>query len=318
MAGGSVRLRLREVVLRGREGMEPVDLALLASSTLVLLGDRRSVAPDLVGVIGGVDSPASGRVLVGREMVPVGSRRGRELTAYVPLGGGRQGGSDMTVSGYLSLGAAAAGLGRRESREVTAQMLEWCSLRGIADERLGDLGSDDLYRVRFAASCMALPRVMVLEGPVPFDVHPLVSDLCESGCTVVVSAPGVEYIPSSTERVALCTGEGIETVVGYRELVQATAGLVRVRVGFFPSLSRSVLDRLPGATNLLAEEGGFSFHHRSIAAAVTDLVNIARANSRSLVRLEVLPPSPPELAEQFRRSAEPEEGELFCPEDLDT
>jgi len=294
----------------------PVDLAVLAGSTLVLLGDSDTVAPVLASMIAGRRRPVSGRILVGEQLAEVGTREARDLVGMVdrecPLP------PDVTVRAQLSLAAAAAGHRRSESAEIVRQTAAWCSLDEALDRRVGDLDEVDRYMVGFAAVCMSGPRLLVLQGPFPVEVHRLLSELCDGGCAVVVAVPGVEHAPRSADRIALCTATGVERVIRFQELVEACSDLTRITVRFLPSLPRPVMESLPGSRDIVAVEGGYSFHHGALSAAVTSLVNLARANSRTIVGLEMRPPSPSEIV--FHLCALPDDGatDLFCPDDLDT
>jgi ABC-type multidrug transport system ATPase subunit len=294
----------------------PIELAVLASSILILLGGEDTVAPRLAQMMAGRMRPASGRILVGESLVEVSTREARDLIRMVdreftcPPG--------MTVRAQLSLAAAAAGSRRAESAEIVGHLASWCSLENLLDERVGDLAPVDRYLVGFAAACLPVPRVLVLQGPFPVEVHRLLSELCDGGCTIVAAVPGVEHVPRSAERIALCSEDGVFMVLRFQELTEACSNLLRLTIRFLPALSRGVMESLPGARDIVAVEGGYSFHHDNLSTAVTNLVNLARANSRTIVGLEMRPPSVAEIASHLCAAQDDREADLFCFEDLDT
>jgi hypothetical protein len=293
----------------------PIDLAVLASSILVLLGGEDTVVPRLALMIAGRMRPASGRILVGESLVEVGTREARDLVkmvdrefAYPP---------GVTVRGQLALAVAAAGYKRADSAEIVGNLASWCSLGDLLDELIGDLTPVSRYMVGFAAACLPLPKVLVLQGPFPVEAHRLLSDLCDSGCTIVAAVPGVEHAPRSAERIAICSEDGVATVIRFQELSEACSDLMRLTIRFLPALPRVVMESLHGARDIVAVEGGYSFHHDNLSTAVTNLVNLARANSRTIVGLEMRPPSPAEIASRLSAAKDDREADLFCPEDLD-
>ncbi len=57
----SVQLSTEELYLTGKSD-EPLELAVLAGSMIVLLGDERTIAPDLALILAGRKPPFSGRI----------------------------------------------------------------------------------------------------------------------------------------------------------------------------------------------------------------------------------------------------------------
>lgn len=294
---------------------EPLDLAVLAGSTIVLLGNDKTIAPDLALILAGRKAPASGIIRLGNDNLDIRSHNARGRVEYVsryfscPAG--------MTVSGHLSLASAAAGYSRKDTRDVLSQLYKWCSIEDCTDEKVNELSPDDRYLTAFAAACLPIPDVFVLQGPFPEKLHPLLGDICQGGCAVIASLPDVHCIPQSTDRIAICDSDDVRQIVRLGELSDACSNLMRLHVRFIPALPRAVMESLPGARNVLAMDGGYEFRHTGLSTAVTNLVNLARANSRQIAGLEVRPPSNSELVEYFTPDDEPGEADLFCAEDLD-
>lgn len=293
----------------------PIDLAVLAGSILVLLGGGETIAPRLASMIAGRLRPASGRILIGRSLVEVSSREGRDLVRMVdrefacPPG--------VTVRGQLSLAAAAVGRKRAETLEIVGQLAAWCSIEDLLDEPVTQLDPTARYLVGFAAACLPVPSVLVLQGPLPVEAHRLLAELRDGGCTIVVAVPGVEHAPRFAERVAVCSEDGVSAVVRFQDLAEACSDLMRLTIRFLPALPRAVMESLSGAKDIIAVEGGYSFHHDNLSTAVTNLVNLARANARTIVGLEMRPPTPAEIASHLCAVQDDREADLFCPEDLD-
>ncbi|OPL17869.1 MAG: hypothetical protein AVO35_08300 [Candidatus Aegiribacteria sp. MLS_C] len=301
--------------LRVRDGSrEPLDLALLAGSMLVLLGGPDTVAGDLCRVLAGRSSPFSGRVLLGDgNGQPLEKGAGANVQ-YVPEDFTCPPG--MTLLQHLELSAAAAGHRRKRAGEMIPQVLEWCSLEDFANSRVRRLPGGTRYMAAFAAACLSIPSVMVLQGPCPPELHPLLEEFCRGGGAVVVSVPGLEFIPRSADRIALCDVNEVRRILRFGELASTAARLMRLRVRFFPALPRDVMESLPGARDIVAVSGGFEFVHGGLSAAVTNLVSLARANSRQIAGLEVRPPSIKAILNHLNLDEDTGEADLFCGEDL--
>jgi len=310
----SVQLSTEELYVTGKSD-EPLELAVLAGSMIVLLGDDKTIASDLALILAGRKSPASGRIHLGDDNLNIKNHIARRRIEYVPCNFSCPEG--MTVSEHLSLAAAAAGYSRKDTGEILSQLYNWCSLEPCKDEKVNNLLPDDRYLAAFAAACLPVPDVLVLQGPFPDRLHPLLENLCQGGCAVIASLPEIQYIPQTTERIAVCDSSDVKKVVRLQELSDACSILMRLRVRFFPALPRAVMESLPGAKDIVAIPGGYEFHHPGLSAAVTNLVNLARANSRQIAGLEIKPPSNSELVEYFTVDDEPGEVDLFCTEDLD-
>ncbi len=310
----SVQLSTEELYITGKSS-DPLELAVLAGSMIVLLGDDTTIAPDLALVLAGRKSPASGMIHLGDDNLDIESHNARDRVEYVSCNFSCPPG--MTVSGHLSLASAAAGHSRKDTRDILSQLYTWCSLENFIEAEVNGLSPGDRYLTAFAAACLPIPDVFVLQGPFPDKLHPLLEDLCQGGCAVIASLPQVHYIPQSTDRIAICDSDDVRQIVRLQELSDACSILMRLHVRFFPVLPRAVMESLPGARNVLAIQGGYEFRHPGLSAAVTNLVNLARANSRQIVGLEVKPPSYSELIEYFTADDEPGEADLFCAEDLD-
>ena len=310
----SVLLSTDELRVR-RVSKEPLDLAVLSGSMLAILGDGTTVAPDLALVLSGRRPPATGRVLLGESGMEPGSGETRGMVEYVP--GAPVFPAGVTVFRHLYIAAAAAGHRRKDTGDILQQLMVWCSLEKHSESPVAELPPDIRYRTAFAAACLPVPRVLVLQGPFPVDLHPLLEDICQGGASVIACIPGLEHMPQRTDRIALCDGTDVRRIVRFGELSEACSSMMRLRVSFFPALPRAVMESLPGARDVVAVSGGYEFLHRGLSAAVTNLVNLARANSRQISGLEVRPPSNDELVDHFTAVEDTGEADLFCREDLD-
>lgn len=310
----SVQLSTEELYITDNSKV-PLDLAVLAGSITVLLGDDETIASDLALILAGQKPPVSGRIHLGDDNLSIYNHSARGRIQYVSCNFSCP--DRMTVSGHLSLAAAAAGYTRKETSKILSQLYTWCSFENYVDEEVNELSPDNRDLVAFAAACLSVPDVFVLQGPFSENLHPLLEDLCQGGCSVIASLPGIQYIPQSADRIAVCDSHDVRKIVRLQELSDACSILMRLHVKFFPALPRVVMESLPGAKDIVAIQGGYEFYHAGLSAAVSNLVNLARANSRQIIELEVRPPSNAELVEFFTADDEPGEVDLFWAEDLD-
>jgi len=218
----------------------------------------------------------------------------------------------VTVERYLSIGCAAAGFSRKETREILSQLLGWCSLLDCRDVKVSSLDPARRFITGFAAACLPVPRILVMKGALPPEVYPLMEDLCENGCSVIASVPGIESIPVSAERIAICDKSDVTRILRQSELAEAVSELMRIRVSFYPALPRAVMESLSGSRDITAVDGGFEFHHSNLSAAVTNLVNLARANSRQISMLEVHAPLASEISSELVIDEDESEADLFA------
>jgi ABC-type Na+ transport system ATPase subunit NatA len=292
------------------------DLSVLGGTIFAILGDDGSARIDLTRMIAGHEKPWSGVIRVGRKMVAADQRQSRRYIGYVrnPF----ESPPDVTPRAHLMLTAAGHGLGRKEAESAVEELIRWCSLASVAGRPLSGITPDQRYATGFAAALIHGPQLMVVEGPVPEFISGRLSDISESGRAVVLSLPGVEHVPPGTERIALCHGKGIARVVNHSDLADACRKSAEIRVSFYPSLDRRIIEGLPGARSLVAVEGGYRFRHSNAASAVANLANMARANARSLVGLDIRPPSMTTLIEYFDEEDEPDEEQLLCLDDQDS
>ncbi|MBD3278594.1 MAG: hypothetical protein GF388_09855 [Candidatus Aegiribacteria sp.] len=294
---------------------EPLELAVLESSMLVLLGDYDTIAPDLALIMAGHKKPPEGCVSIEIPEYQENEKEERDRVVYIsydytpPRG--------LKVSEHLRLAAAAAGYRRRDTPQVLKKLCSWCGIDEIFDKEERSLTGDMVYTCSFAAACLSAPEVLVFQGPVPVSIHQLLEDLRQSGAAIIAAIPEVDQIPYAADRIALCDSSDVRATVRFQEMAEACSLLMKLKVGFIPTLPRAVMESLPGARNVVSTGGGYEFQHSVISSAVNNLVNLARANSRQIAELEVRPPSNSELLEYFTEDEEDGKADLFCGKDLD-
>ncbi len=279
----------------------------MGGSVTALLGTDAAFPSRVAAILAGMESPWSGTATVGRRRLPVRDRAARRLIGYVPAAS--PGPAGMTVMGVLSLAASAGGRGRAGALRSAREMMEWCRLPGEGDTRIRDLDRDRAFALSFATALMHNPSVVIIDHEVPEQFYGHLEGLKSSGRAIVVTAGDMGSLPPCTDRVALCTGTDLVRTMARAELLETASRATETWVAFCPSVSRGLLEGLPGLESLTAEQGGFRLRHPSPHAALSWILNVARANSRTIAGLHTRPPDVARLVELCRGGEFP--GGLF-------
>jgi ABC-type Na+ transport system ATPase subunit NatA len=302
-------------ILPLRESTAEADLTVLGGSTVVLLGDGHAFVDRLAAMLAGLEKPWCGRITAGRAEVPVIERRARKIIGFVPAQLDTPAG--MTPRGHLSLVAAAGGLGRKAASDAILESLKWCGIAESADVAFERLPRESRYAVGFAGALLHNPSVLIAQGTVPDMLYRQLDELKAVGKAIVLCAGGVRWVPPSADRVALCSPVDLVRILPAGDLARLCSSSAEIRVSFFPSLPRQVIEDIPGISSLVASEEGYILRHSSPSAAVTALAALARANARVLGSLEVRPPSAETLIELSSEPLQAPVQDLFDPAEQD-
>lgn|GEM_PF-482297 len=295
-----------------RDSENEADLAVLGGSAVVLAGDSRRFLARLAAVLAGVERPWCGRVTAGRLGIPVCERRARTAIGFLPAGARCPRGA--TPSSHLGLLSAAMGMGAKQSREAVSEVLRWCFLYEVRRTPGEALTEEQNAQLAFAAALLHNPSLFISQCPLPAVLYRQLDDLRAIGKALVLTADGLGSIPPCADRVVLCSGSDIRRTVSRADLARLCSMAVDIRVSFCPALPRSAVEELPGLSNLVATDDGYSFSHPSPAAAVASVTALARANGRALTSMEVRAPAMSTLLRELREEQPPgREQDLFQP-----
>lgn len=290
------------------------DLAVLGGTITVLLGDETSAAGKLARYAAGLESPRKGKVLAGSGMAPATSREGRAATGYItdrieaPPG--------MTPRGCVNLAVTASGKNRSSAGKNTGEILAWLDLETVSNLSLEELSQPEIQRTAMAVCMATSPELLVVDCPVHDSLHNKLKTYASAGNAVLIRTSSLGEIPSGVERIALCNKNGIVRVVRHSELLSRAVGGAEISVAFYPSLPRTQIETINGVKNLLHKEGKYRFTHSETTYAVTQLMNLARANSRAVIELHISRMPPAALLKLFEQEKEkPETGGLFKEEE---
>lgn len=304
----TVRLRVKNLLLN-EDCTEPVEFAVLSSSVFVLLGDNDTIAPKLARTIAGYEKVSSGNILVGENRIDVTNTAANAHIGFVSVKNEFPPG--ITVKEYLTLTTAFSKLSRKSRRENINQALLWCSLKESSDTAVADMPGEERYMVSFASVITRNPDIIVLQGPCPKNLYPLIDMLADTNRSVIASLPDVKHIPQTTERIAICGANDISSIVTPRKLADAEAELQCIHVSFLPALPRNLIENMADVRSVTGTANGYMISHSNIASAVISLVSMARANSRTITSLELLPPTARDLYSYFKVADTGKDDNLF-------
>jgi putative ABC transport system ATP-binding protein len=160
-----------EAVRRVHQGtivaVDDVSLELEAGEFVVLTGPSGSGKTSLLSLIGALDRPTAGRVLIDGEPVPPGSdaraQYHREVVGFVFQHHHLLG--HLPARANVELPLVGAGLGRRERRQRATELLAEVGLSHRLEERAAHLSGGERQRVAVARALANDPRLLLADEP---------------------------------------------------------------------------------------------------------------------------------------------------------
>jgi putative spermidine/putrescine transport system ATP-binding protein len=142
--------------------LEPVDLAIAAGETLVLLGPSGCGKTTTLRLIAGLEAPDAGRVHFDAEDVtalPIERRHvGMVFQSYALF-------PNMSVAENVAYGLRVRGLPAAERARRVGEMLEMMQIAPLAQRAIHQLSGGQKQRVALARAIAPRPRVLLLDEP---------------------------------------------------------------------------------------------------------------------------------------------------------
>jgi putative spermidine/putrescine transport system ATP-binding protein len=147
----------------GTVALQPLDLAIDAGETIVLLGPSGCGKTTTLRIIAGLEAPdVGGRVLFdGADVTPVPIEKrnvGMVFQSYALF-------PNMTVEGNVEYGLKVRGLPASERAARVGEMLAMMRIEPLARRRVDQLSGGQRQRVALARAIAPRPRVLLLDEP---------------------------------------------------------------------------------------------------------------------------------------------------------
>ncbi|MCU0952540.1 MAG: ABC transporter ATP-binding protein [Burkholderiaceae bacterium] len=147
----------------GTRALHPVDLAIAAGETIVLLGPSGCGKTTTLRIIAGLESPDDGgRVLFGTDdvtAIPIEKRNvGMVFQSYALF-------PNMTVAGNIEYGLKVRGMAAADRSARVREMLAMMRIEPLANRRIDQLSGGQRQRVALARAIAPRPRVLLLDEP---------------------------------------------------------------------------------------------------------------------------------------------------------
>jgi putative spermidine/putrescine transport system ATP-binding protein len=147
----------------GTRALDPLDLAIAAGETVVLLGPSGCGKTTTLRLIAGLERPdVGGRVLFdGENVTALGIERrhvGMVFQSYALF-------PNMSVAENIAYGLKVRKVGRRQLGERVAEMLALMRIEQLADRRIEQLSGGQRQRVALARALAVRPRALLLDEP---------------------------------------------------------------------------------------------------------------------------------------------------------
>jgi NitT/TauT family transport system ATP-binding protein len=149
----------RRAPARTVTALQDVELDIAPGEFTVLVGPSGCGKSTLLDLLGGLDSPTSGRILLdGAPVEGPGLDRGIVFQQYALL-------PWRTALGNVEFGLEATGVSRRERAERAREVLDLVGLQGFQDRHPHELSGGMRQRVAIARSLAYDPGVLLMDEP---------------------------------------------------------------------------------------------------------------------------------------------------------
>jgi putative spermidine/putrescine transport system ATP-binding protein len=147
----------------GTRALEPLELALLAGETVVLLGPSGCGKTTTLRIIAGLETPDPGGVVLfdGRDVTRLGIEKrnlGMVFQSYALF-------PNMSVAGNIGYGLRIRRRAKHEIAARVAEMLAMMRIEGLADRAVDQLSGGQRQRVALARALAVEPRALLLDEP---------------------------------------------------------------------------------------------------------------------------------------------------------
>ncbi|MFT3875258.1 MAG: ABC transporter ATP-binding protein [Propioniciclava sp.] len=218
--------------------LHPTTLALRQGERVAVVGPSGSGKSTLLAILGTLDEPSEGSVLVAGEEIAALGERARSALRAEHLGFVFQQFHLMpalTALDNVATGLLYSGVRARERRERAAAALDEVGLSGRLAHRPGELSGGEQQRVAIARALVRRPRVLFADEPTGAldqatgaEVVALLAGVADRGTTVVVVTHDERVAERFCRRIELCDGIAVEAGRPISRLTPDAGGPERV------------------------------------------------------------------------------------------
>jgi ABC-2 type transport system ATP-binding protein len=278
----------------GLTALDAVDLEIAKGEIFALLGPNGAGKTTLIGVVCGIVSMTSGRVLVAGHDIAREFRAARATIGLVP----QEIALDIFSTVWKTVRFSRGLFGRRPDDHYLEELLRDLSLWEKRDSRVVELSGGMKRRVMIAKALSHEPEMLFLDEPTAGvdvnlrrDMWALVRKLREKGVTIILTTHYIEEAEEMADRVGVINGGRLVLVdekaalmrkLGKRRL---TLTLCQPMATLPPSLANWPLaledggNRLVYSFNADAEGGGMSALLRRLAEIGVDFKDLETSTS---------------------------------------
>jgi ABC-type lipoprotein export system ATPase subunit len=150
--------------------LQGLDLVVEEGELMALVGPSGSGKSTLMNILGGLDRPSAGRVVVdGKDLLKLSDARlnkyRREEVGFVWQQPSRNLISYLSAAENVKLPMTISGVGAREKRRRTNELLEMVGLGDRKRHRLTELSGGEQQRVAIAVALANYPRLLLADEP---------------------------------------------------------------------------------------------------------------------------------------------------------
>ncbi len=273
------------------QAVRDVSFSIPAGSTFGLLGPNGAGKTTTMRMILGIYTPDGGSVTWNAKRVDTTLRRRR--FGYLPEERGLYG--KMRVRDQIVFFARLHGLPESQARSNTDAWIERLALQEYSALRCSELSKGNQQKVQIACAAVHSPELLILDEPFsgldPVNAEMLLAALRRlkaQGTTLVLSSHHMWQLEELCESFCIITA-GENRAAGTLAQLRSSWPTRVIRVEPASSAAAAVLDRLPGARRLAAEDGSLLCE----VPADTELPLLLRTlvNVDAITRFEALEPT---------------------------
>jgi multiple sugar transport system ATP-binding protein len=242
----------------GRDAVSGVNLTIAEGERFVIVGPSGSGKTTLLRIVAGLETPTSGHILIGGQMMDRVAPRERgvglvfQQPALYP---------HLNAWDNLTFGLRARKVPAPEIAERTEELAGWLGLEGLLDRKPKELSGGERQRIALGRAVLTRPSVLLLDepfssldAPLRVSIRTALLDLHRhvGGTMLLVTHDQTEALAVG-QRIAVMQAGRIEQIGTPRELYEAPAS--RFVAGFLGDPPMSFL-RCQISEARIAIEGG--------------------------------------------------------------